>query len=397
MQTARDMAPQTGIAAICSALGLSRASFYREQKPAAVSKPQRDRHRALDEVERANVLAVLHEKRFADLAPAEVFYTLVEEGTYVGSLRTMYRVLKDNKEVRERRDQLRRPNYKKPELVATGPNQVWSWDITKLKSVEKWVYFYLYVILDIFSRYVVGWMIAEHENAKLAQRLIEETFTKQGVEPGTLVIHADRGSPMKANTTAQLLASLDIGRSHSRPHVSNDNPFSESQFKTLKYHPEFPDRFGCVVDALSFGRSFFPWYNNEHRHSGLLYLTPQQVHHGLADEALDQRHRTMMAAYEAHPERFVKGPPKRPRLPEAVWINPPTEKTDKDLAIGVGVPITSSVADDTPEVRGAPAIEMPDANAEREDASPRLRPCRPPTPAGAQAAPTKGGSLLLPN
>jgi len=341
MTTALDVAPSVGVSAICTALGLPRASFYRRRRPKQVARPRPTPDRALKQADRQEVLDALRSERFVDRAPAEVVYALIEEGKYLCSVRTMYRILAGAREVRERRDQLRRPNYAKPEIVATGPNQAWSWDITKLKGPDKWVYYYLYVILDIFSRYVVGWMVAEHENAKLAQRLIEETYDKQGVEPDSLVLHADRGSPMKAKTTAQLLADLCVERSHSRPHVSNDNPFSESQFKTLKYHPGFPKRFGGSIDTLTFCRSFFPWYNHEHRHSGLLYLTPEQVHYGRADEMLLRRHQVMMQAYQAHPERFVNGPPKPARLPEAVWINPPSDK-DQGLASGVGVPVTST-------------------------------------------------------
>jgi len=348
MTTATDMAPLVGVSAVCSALGLGRSSFYRRQQPRPCPKAHPRPARALDEEQRQEVLDVLHSDRFVDRSPAEVVPTLAEEeGRYLCSVRTMYRILASAAEVRERRDQLRHPAYAKPELVATGPNQVWTWDITKLKGPQKWVYFYLYVILDIFSRYIVGWMVAEHENAKLAKRLIEETYEKQGVQPGSLVLHADRGSPMKAKTTSQLLATLGVERSHSRPHVSNDNPFSESQFKTLKYHPGFPARFGGVLDALGFCRTFFPWYNNEHRHSSLAFLTPGQVHHGETEEVLRRRHATMLAAYAAHPERFVNGPPKMPRLLEAVWINPPeNDEIDDEERKQLGVPVTPDPADD---------------------------------------------------
>ena len=337
MTSAVEMAPVVGVAAVCDALNLPRATYYRRLGPAPEPRARPTPARALDEAERAAVLAVLHSERFCDRSPAEVVHTLAEEGEHLCSERTMYRVLEANEEVRERRNQLRHPNYAKPELMATAPNQVWSWDITKLLGPAKWQYFYLYVILDIFSRYVVGWMLAEHENAALAKLLIEETYTKQDVQPDSLVLHADRGSPMKAKTTAQLLAELCVERSHSRPHVSNDNPFSESQFKTLKYHPGFPKRFGGLDDALTFCRKFFSWYNEEHRHSGLVYLTPQAVHYGQAEVALDRRHATMLAAYAAHPERFVNGPPRRAEVPQAVWINPPT---DGRIVAGVGEPVT---------------------------------------------------------
>jgi putative transposase len=258
-----------------------------------------------------------------DKAPGEVYASLLDEGTYLCSVRTMYRVLSQGREVRERRNQLRHPTYKKPELLATGPNQVWSWDITKLPGPVKWTYYYLFVILDIFSRYVVGWMLAARESSQLAQRLIRESIEKQGVSPGQLVIHSDRGPSMKSHGLAQLLATLGVTKSHSRPHVSNDNPFSESHFKTVKYRPSFPDRFGSQEHALSFCREFFPWYNYEHYHSGIGMLTPAMVHYGYADLILAQRQLILDVAYLAHPERFVKGPPAPGHSPHQVWINPP--------------------------------------------------------------------------
>jgi putative transposase len=308
---------------ILCALGLSVATFYRrrqERRPAASRTPS---PRALGAEERKMALDLLHSERFVDRAPAEVYAALLDEGRYLCSERTMYRLLAANQEVRERRDQLRHPAYRKPELMATGPNQVWSWDITKLKTEAKWVYLYLYVILDIFSRYVVGWMLAQHENAHLAERLVRETYDKHGVAPGQLVLHADRGSPMKAKPMVQLLSALDVVRSHSRPHVSDDNPFSESQFRTLKYHPEFPDRFGGLDDGLAFCRTFFPWYNDEHHHSGIAFLTPSDVHYGRADEVLRRRRVALTTAYAAHPERFPRGVPAPAPLPSAVWINKP--------------------------------------------------------------------------
>jgi putative transposase len=228
--------------------------------------------------------------------------------------------------------------------VATAPNQVWSWDITKLKGPVKLLYFYLYVILDIFSRYVVGWMVAPGEGARLAERLIEETCAKQNIQPGQLTIHADRGAAMTSKTVALLFSDLDILRSHSRPHVSDDNPFSESHFRTLKYRPGFPDRFGSLEHARQVGRTLFAWYNAEHHHSGLGFLTPATVHHGRADEVLAARHRVRLAAYAAHPERFVNGPPRRESLPRAVWINPPENTTLQDA------PGSTMVAPDDPEV-----------------------------------------------
>src|SRR5438128_11167640 len=224
----------------------------------------------------------------------------------------MYRILDSAHEVKERRDSARRPHYGKPELLAMAPNQVWSWDITNLLGPSKWTYFYLYVILDIFSRYAVGWMVAHRESAALAERLIGETCEKQGIEPGQLTLHADRGTSMTSKPVALLLADLGVVKTHSRPHVSNDNPFSESQFKTMKYRPEFPDRFGSLQDTRAFGHVFFPWYNDEHHHSGLGFLTPHEVHYGLAEKRVEARARVLAAAYAAHPEHFVGGLPRPP-------------------------------------------------------------------------------------
>jgi putative transposase len=269
------------------------------------------------------VLEVLHSERFVDVAPKEVFATLLDERVYLCSWRTMYRILARANEVRERRNQLRHPAYTKPELLATKPNEVWSWDITKLLGPAKWTYFYLYVILDIFSRYVVGWMVAERESATLAQRLIDETCDKQGIQPGQLTIHADRGTAMTSKSVALLMADLGVTRTHSRPHVSDDNPYSEAQFKTMKYHPTFPERFGSIQDARAFCRIFFPWYNQEHRHDALALLTPEVVHYGRTEAILEQRRTVLEAAYAAHPERFVRKPPTPEAPPTAAWINPP--------------------------------------------------------------------------
>lgn len=266
-----------------------------------------------------------HSERFQDQAPGEVFATLLDEGAYVCSIRTMYRILEQAGEVRERRDQLRHPHYQKPELLATAPNQVWSWDITKLLGPAKWTYFYLYVILDIFSRYVVGWMVAPRESAELAKRLISETCGKQGIAGGQLTIHADRGSSMTSQPVAFLLADLGVTKTHSRPHVSDDNPFSESQFKTLKYRPEFPDRFGSIQDARLFCQGFFPWYNAEHHHGGIGLLTPEAVHYGKAEQVHARRQEVLSRAYQQNPERFVGREPRPPHLPRAVWINPPVK------------------------------------------------------------------------
>jgi putative transposase len=265
----------------------------------------------------------LYSQRFVDKAPREIYATLLDEGAYLCSVRTMYRLLNKDQASRERRDQLRHPNYQKPELLATAPNQVWSWDITKLLGPQKWTYYYLYVILDIFSRYTVGWMLAHRESADLASRLIRETLDKQQVSKDQLTIHSDRGPSMRSQNVAQLLATLGVTQSHSRPQVSNDNPFSESQFKTLKYSPTFPDRFDGYEQALTFCRRFFAWYNDEHYHSGIGLVTPAILHYGLAQQVVHARQKTLIAAYQTHPERFRRGLPTPPKLPTAVWINPP--------------------------------------------------------------------------
>ena len=272
------------------------------------------------------MLDLLRSPRFADLAPAEIYATLLDEGSYHCSISTMYRILHANSEVRARRKQLRHPVYTKPELLAVRPNEVWSWDITKLKGPAKWTYFYLYVIIDIFSRRVVGWRVADAENAVLFKALFNDTMVKHDVPPGQLTLHADRGGPMKAKATAFLLADLGVTKSHSRPHVSNDNPFSESHFKTLKYQPRFPKCFGGIDDARQFCREFFAWYNQAHHHVGLGLMTPDQVHYGQADQIHAARQITLTAAFAAHPDRFVNKTPCPPEKPTAVWINPPQNK-----------------------------------------------------------------------
>jgi putative transposase len=341
-----ELAPEVGMARVCHALGLARATVYRWISPSA-PKPTRERPspaRALSPAERQAVLDTLHDERFSDRSPIEVHASLLEKGRYLCSPRTMYRILADCAEVRERRDQLRHPNYTKPELIATAPNQVWSWDITKLKGSAKWVYYYLYVLLDLFSRYVVGWLLAEQESAGLATRLIAETCAKQNIREGQLTIHADRGPAMISKTLAEKLCDLGVEKTHSRPHVSNDNPFSESQFKTLKYWPGFPDRFDSQGHTHGYLRRFFPWYNHEHHHSGLCLLTPAVVHHGQADQVLAERHRVQIAAYLEHPERFVHGPPQIQKLPAAVYINPPDKTTHQDA------PGSTQPTGDDPEV-----------------------------------------------
>ena len=324
MSAALELGDSVGKAVACRALGVPRATLYRRMLPAVPRRVRPTPARALCAAERQTVLDHLHSQRFCDKAPAEVFATLLDEDIYLCSIRTMHRILAQNGELKERRNQLRHPQYKKPELLATGPNQVWSWDITKLLGPAKWTYFHLYVILDIFSRYVVGWMVAPRETAELAKRLIADTCRKQGIVPGTLTIHADRGTSMISKPVALLMADLGVTKTHSRPHVSDDNPYSESQFKTLKYRPEFPERFGSIEDSRAFGQTFFTWYNQEHHHSGIAMLTPEMLHYGMAGEVIGQRQQVLDAAYARNPERFTHARPMHPPQPTAAWINPPT-------------------------------------------------------------------------
>jgi putative transposase len=325
MAAVSELSPVVGIQAACAVLGLPRSSFYRQQRPLFGPSKKAVSARALRLPEREAVRDCLHEERFQDRSPAAVYATLLDEDVYHCSLRTMYRLLEQDGETRERRDQLTHPPYQKPELLATAPNQLWSWDITKLKGAAKWTYFYLYVILDVFSRYVVGWMVAPRESAELAKRLIADTCEKQDIQPGQLTIHADRGSSMRSKPVAFLLADLAVIKSHSRPYVSDDNPYSESHFRTLKYRPDFPDRFGCIEDSRAFCQKFFAWYNEEHRHSGIELLTPSMVHYGQAGAVIARRQVVLDAAYQAHPERFVRSAPKSLGVPKEVWINKPSE------------------------------------------------------------------------
>ena len=326
MAAVQEHRAEVAVAPLCKALNVPRASAYRawarEEAPRE-PMPRPVSARALLPVERQEVLDLLHGERFVDQPPHEVYAALLDEGIYVCSVRTMYRILEAHNEVRERRDQAQHPVYTKPELLATRPNELWSWDITKLLGPAQWTYFYLYVILDVFSRYVVGWMVAHQETAALAKRLIQEACYKQNIESKQLTIHADRGSSMQSKPVALLLSDLGVTKTHSRPHVSNDNPFSESQFKTLKYRPEFPKRFGCIADARGFCVNFFGWYNAEHHHSGIGFLTPETVHYGRAFEVIEARQQVLDRAHRHHPERFVRKPPTAPLLPEAVWINRP--------------------------------------------------------------------------
>ena len=329
--TITDLTPLVGVRAACLAVGRPRASHYRRHRtsPAPPRPPRptpRPQPRALSAAEQERVMEVLHCERFVDLAPAEVHAILLDEGTYLCSVATMYRLLRvRHGGVRERRRHAVHPPRVKPELLAEAPNQCWSWDITKLHGPEKWTYFYLYSIIDIYSRYTVGWLVATKESAELAERLLGETIAKQQVSRDELTIHADRGSSMASKPVAFLLADLGVTKSHSRPHCSNDNPYSEAQFKTLKYRPDFPATFGSIEDARAFCATFYRWYNQEHRHSGIGMHTPFDVHHGHAEAVRDARATVLTAAYDQHPERFVRKRPEPPQLPAVAWINRPEE------------------------------------------------------------------------
>jgi putative transposase len=309
---------------VCQVFDLPRSTLYRLRQPATPKATSRSHSsRGLTPEERTTVLELLNSERFCNLAPRQVYAILLDEDKYYCSISTMYRILNEHNEVKERRRQRVHPHYVRPELLATAPNQVWSWDITWLKGPHKWQFFYLYVILDIFSRYVTGWMVAEEESGELAQQLILESCRKQAIQREQLTLHADRGAPMKSQTVAQLLESLAVAKSHSRPYTSNDNPFSEAQFKTLKNRPDYPQRFETIEQARIWSRRFVDWYNHQHRHSGLGLMTPATVHAGLADQLSTQRQQVLQAAYETHPQRFVAGMPTPPQVPDAVWINPP--------------------------------------------------------------------------
>jgi putative transposase len=326
---ANELSQEVGIQPACTALEVSRATFYRRRVPSSgQQQPRPTPARALKPKERQDVLDLLSEERFVDRSPGEVVATLLDKNQYLCSERTMYRILAAEKSTRERRNQRRHPVYEKPELVATAPNQVWSWDITKLKGPRTWSWYYLYVILDIFSRYAVGWMVAERESTTLAKRFIDESCDKQDIKPETLVLHSDRGSSMTSLGTAQLLAKLGVTRSLNRPHVSNDNPFSEAHFKTLKYSPGFPKRFGSLEEAQTFVRTFFDWYHCQHKHTGLSRLTPEDVHYKRDRKVLAARDNVLARAHRLHPERFVNGIPKTKPLDQAVWINKPETPED---------------------------------------------------------------------
>ena len=315
------------VAEACASVDLPRPTYYRARLAPAMSGSRRSPRR-LSDSERQWVLETLISERFRDQPVREVWAQLLDEGTYLCSVRTMYRILTENRAVRERRDQLRHPAYSRPELLATGPNQLWSWDITKLKGPHAWSCFHLYVVLDVYSRKVVGWLVAGRESATLAVELIRQSCQREGIRREQLTVHADRGPSMRSKPVAYLLADLGVTKTHSRPYTSTDNPYSESQFKTLKYQPDFPERFGSIEDARAFLRRFFDWYNNEHRHSGIGLVTPAQRHSG-EDQIVYRERQTVLAAfYQQHPERFVRGVPSPPQLPGEVWINRPEQVAD---------------------------------------------------------------------
>ena len=329
-----ELTPLIGVRAACTAVGRPQANHYRRHRqspaPVRVARPRRAQPRALSQGERDRVRELLDSPAFVDQAPRSVYYALLDQGIYLCSPSSMYRILHAHGEVHERRRQATHPARKKPELIATQPNRVWSWDITKLHGPAKWTYYYLYVIIDIYSRYVVGWMVADREHRELAERLLADTIAKHGIDPDTLTIHADNGSSMASKPVAFLLADLGVTKSHSRPHVSNDNPYSEAQFKTLKYRPDFPPTFGSIQDARAFCQRFFGWYNQQHYHSGVAWLHPIDVHYGQAGQVLHERARVLTQAHIRHPERFVNKHPQPVALPAQAWINKPA--TDEPQA-----------------------------------------------------------------
>jgi len=327
MNAVEELRPLVGMRESCRFVGLSRSTLHRRHNPPSVTTARTRAAPAfsLSDEEQQRFLDLAHSSEFIDKTPVEIFYSLLDAKTYICSIRTMYRILAEQKEVQERRDQRRRPFYKRPELMATGPNQLWSWDITKLRGPTKGYYYYLYVLLDVYSRLVVSWLLGRCESEQLARTLLQEGYSKQCIKPGQLTIHSDNGPAMKAKAVGYLLSKLDVERSFSRPYVSDDNPYSESHFKTLKYRPDYPERFGSFEDALTLNQGFMPWYNDKHYHSGICWLTPADVHYGHAERILRERHQSLLLAYEETPRRFMNGPPKLQVLPAAVWINAPTK------------------------------------------------------------------------
>lgn len=325
-----ELVPLVGVAGACRGSGKSRATHYRRCQPPRLgpAQPRSTPDNALSPTETAELLAVMRSKRFVDLSPAQVWAICLDEGVYLASISTMYRVLRANDEVRERRAQAAHPPRARPELMADRPNMCWSWDITKLRGPDRGVWFDCYVAIDILSRYVVGWMVAATETAELAEEFIAAAVAEQGVKPGELTLHADRGTSMASKGVAQLLTDLGVAKTHSRPHVSNDNPYSEAVNKTLKYCPAFPARFGSIEDARTFCGQFFDYYNHQHRHSGIGLHTPASVHYGTAEVIQAARVDTLDAAYAANPTRFHNRRPKPPKLPTVAWINNPTIHTD---------------------------------------------------------------------
>ena len=317
-----------GVSEACRALSVPRSSVYRARQPQAERAPRPTSPRALSDEEKAKIRVILNSERFCDSSPREVYATLLDEdGVYLCHWRTMYHILHEHDEVRERRKQRIHPKRVKPELRATGPNQVWSWDITQLKGPG--CFFYLYTIIDVFSRYLVGWMIAAHESGELAEKLISETCAKQGIERDQLILHSDRGSAMRSKTVKELLKALGVEKSQSRPYTPTDNPYSESQFKTMKYRPDYPGEFSGIAQSRQWTRAFVDWYNNQHHHTGLALMTPATVHYGQVEAEREQRQRVLDAAYVAHPERFVGGRPTPPELPKEVWINQPKREHEE--------------------------------------------------------------------
>ena len=394
---------EVDVAGACAAVGLPRSTYYRRKRGAkrTPARPLPEPQRKLYQDERQCGIDVLTEARFVDWAPIQVWAQLMEEGTYLCSPRTMHRILSENVPVRDRRDQLRHPAYAAPQLLTTKPNELWSWDITKLLGPQKWTYYYLYVILDVFSRDVVGWLIAERESGALARELVDESCRREGIEPGQLTVHSDRGSPMKSKTLGNLYVDLGITKSFSRPHVSNDNPFIESHFKTLKYRPEFPERFGSLEHARSCVHDLIEWYRHEHHHSSLEYLTPHDVHYGLADQRLAERDAVMQNAYEAPPERFVHGPPKKRQLARAVWINPPKNTADAgvDQVKNETEPEGSAPSVSSPAQRSGCSSAEPYPPNRHADSTPH--PVRPqsdkPRGVGQSPAPNQGAPLAVPH